>query len=93
LTRESVHDQRKQPALGGNGMNADLDALATRLYITIDDLLDDHPDWRPLRPTVGIAPQLSDAELVTLAVIQALLGYTSERRFIRYADTHLRPTT
>ena len=27
------------PALGGNGMNADLDALATRLYVTIDDLL------------------------------------------------------
>ena len=34
---------------------------------------------------------LSDAELITLAVIQALLGYTSEARFIRYAHTHLRP--
>ena len=72
-------------------MNADLDALATRLYVTIDDLLTDHPEWRPERPAVGIAPQLTDAELVTLAVIQALLGYTSERRFIRYAHTHLRP--
>ena len=38
-----------------------------------------------------IAPKLSDAELVTLAVIEALLGYTSEARFIRYAHTHLRP--
>ena len=72
-------------------MNADLDALATRLYVTIDDLLKDHPEWQPARPAVGIAPQLADAELLTLAVIQALLGYTSERRFIRYAHTHLRP--
>ena len=72
-------------------MNADLGALATRLYVTIDDLLKDHPDWQPERPAVGIAPQLTDAELVTLAAVQALLGYTSERRFIRYAHTHLRP--
>ena len=70
-------------------MNADLDALATRLYVTIDDLLIDHPDWAPERPAVGIAPQLSDAELITLAVIQALLGFTSEARFIRHARTHL----
>ena len=70
-------------------MNADLDTLVTRLYVTIDDLLKDHPEWQPERPTVGIAPQLSDAELVTLAVIQALHGYTSERRFIRYAHAHL----
>ena len=72
-------------------MNADLDAVATRLYATTDDLLKDHPHWQPERPTVGIAPQLSDAELITLAVIQALLGYTSERQFFRYAHTHLRP--
>jgi hypothetical protein len=39
---------------------------------------------------VGIAPKLTDAELVTLAVIQALLGFTSEARFIRHARTHLR---
>lgn len=71
-------------------MNPDLDALATRLYVTVDDLLIDHPEWRPERPRVGIAPKLTDAELVTLSVIQALLGYTSEARFIRYANTHLR---
>ena len=71
-------------------MNPDLDALATRLYVTIDDLLIDHPEWAPERPEIGIAPQLSDAELITLAVIQALLGFTSEARFIRHAHTHLR---
>ena len=70
-------------------MNADLDTLATALYVTIDDDLANHPEWAPERPVVGIAPKLSDAELLTLAVLQALLGYTSEARFIRYAKTHL----
>jgi hypothetical protein len=70
-------------------VNTDLDTLATALYVTIDDLLASHPEWAPERPNVGITPKLSDAELVTLAVIQALLGYTSEARFIRYATTHL----
>ena len=71
-------------------MNPDLDTLATRLYVTIDDLLIEHPAWAPERPAVGIAPKLSDAELLTLAVISALLGFSSEARFIRYAHTHLR---
>jgi hypothetical protein len=35
-------------------------------------------------------PQISDAELVTLAVMQALLGFTSESRWLRFATTHLR---
>ena len=30
-------------------------------------------------------------ELVTLAVIQSLLRYTSEARFLRYAHAHLKP--
>ena len=72
-------------------MNPDLDTLATRLYVTIDDLLIEHPQWAPERPAVGIAPKLTDAELLTLAVLQALLGFTSEARFIRHAHTHLRP--
>jgi hypothetical protein len=71
-------------------MNPDLDTLATRLYVTIDDLLIEHPQWAPERPKIGIAPKLTDAELITLAVIQALLGYTSEARFVRHANVHLR---
>jgi hypothetical protein len=38
---------------------------------------------------MGLRPQLTDAELVTLAVMQALLGYPSEARWIRYARAHL----
>ena len=71
-------------------MDADPDTLATALYVTIDDLLQQAPDLAPWRPAVGIPPKLSDAELVTLAVMQALLGFVSEARWLRYADRHLR---
>ncbi len=48
------------------------------------------PQFAPWRPKIGIAPRLSDAELVTLAVMQALLGFTSEARWLRHARAHLR---
>jgi hypothetical protein len=71
-------------------VDADLDTLATALYVTIDDLLQEAPHLAPWRPRVGIVPKLSDAELLTLAVMQALLGFTSEARWLRYAGRHLR---
>ena len=71
-------------------MDADLDTLATALYVRTDDLLKDSPDRAPARPAVGIAPRISDAELVTLAVMQALAGRTSEARWLRYARARLR---
>jgi hypothetical protein len=46
--------------------------------------------WAPWRPPVGIAPRLSDAELVTLAVMQAHRGFTSETRWLRHVRDHLR---
>jgi hypothetical protein len=67
-----------------------MDSLATALYVTVDDLIKDHPDLAPWRPAVGFTPNLTDAELVTLAVMQGLLGYTSERRWLRHARKHLR---
>lgn len=71
-------------------MDADLDTLATALYVKTDDLLRNSPQLAPWRPDVGIRPSLSDAELVTLAVMQALLGFTSEARWLRHAREHLR---
>ncbi|MEV0505723.1 IS982 family transposase [Streptomyces spectabilis] len=71
-------------------MTTDLNSLATALYVRTDDLLKGSPELAPWRPPVGLEPQLSDAELVTLSVMQALLGFTSERRFIRHARAHLR---
>ena len=70
-------------------MDADLDTLATALYVRVDDLLKSEPHRVPWRPRVGIVPKLADAELVTLAVMQALLGFTSEASWLRYARAHL----
>ncbi|MGD0923973.1 MAG: IS982 family transposase [Streptosporangiaceae bacterium] len=70
-------------------MTNDIDALATALYVKTDDLLKQYPDLAPWRPLAGLQPRLSDAELVTLAVMQALLGYTSESRWVRHAHAHL----
>ncbi len=71
-------------------VDADLDTLATALYARTDDLLKSHPERVPSRPRVGIEPRISDAELVTMAVMQALLGFTSEARWLRHANAHLR---
>jgi hypothetical protein len=47
-------------------VDADLGTLATALYVTTDDLLTAHPTRVPPRPAVGIAPKISDAELLTV---------------------------
>jgi hypothetical protein len=61
-----------------------LDTLATALYVQADDLLKAHPEWIPPRPRIGISPRITDAELITLAVMQDLLGFTSEARWLRH---------
>jgi hypothetical protein len=65
-------------------VDANLDTLATALHVRTDDLLKSAPQCAPWRPAVGIAPRISDAEVVTLAVMQALLGFTSEARWLRF---------
>src|SRR5271169_5569013 len=77
-----------QPDHGGQ-VDAELDTFVTALYVTIDDALRMRPELRPWRPRIGLAPKISDAELITLAVLQALLGFTSETRFLRHARVHL----
>src|ERR1019366_59190 len=72
-------------------VDADLDTLATALYVRTDDMLKESPQLGPWRPEVGTGGlKLSDAELVTLAVLQALPGFTSEARWLRHARSHLR---
>jgi len=71
-------------------VTTNLDTLATALYARIDDELKASPWLAPWRPAIGITPTLSDAELLTLAVMSALLGFTSERRWLRHANRHLR---
>ena len=36
-------------------MDTDLDALATALYVRVDDLLLDRPELVPPRPRIGLA--------------------------------------
>ncbi len=62
--------------------NENVDTLLTALYVKIDDGLETHRG-------MGRPPRLSDSELVTLAVAQALLGFHSETRWLRYANVHL----
>lgn len=66
-----------------------MDTLATALRARIDDELKASPWLLPTRLSVGIAPTLSDADL-TLAVMSALLGCTSERRWLRQAGRDFR---
>jgi hypothetical protein len=63
-------------------VTTDLNTLLTGLYVKIDEYL-----GRSARP--GRPPKLSDAELLTLAVAQVLLGVRSEARWLRFVPRHL----
>jgi hypothetical protein len=67
---------------GGGLVTADLDTLLIALYVLADELL-------PRRPRARRNPQITDSELVCLAVAQMLLDIPSERRFLRFAMTRL----
>ena len=56
-------------------MDTDLDTLATALYVTCDDLLVIRPEHAPYRPDSGFEPAITDAELITLAVMSALFVF------------------
>jgi transposase len=62
-------------------MDADLDALCIAVYCTADDLL---PAARANARRI-----VTDAELVTLAVAQAIMGIPSDRRFLAAARRQL----
>ncbi|MEV1169389.1 hypothetical protein [Nonomuraea sp. NPDC049784] len=61
-------------------MTDDLNTLATALYFFTDETLKTHPWLAPERPPGGFDLMSSGAEVVTLAVLAALLGEPSERR-------------
>jgi hypothetical protein len=78
---ESRRCERNVDLLGGL-VHADLDTLVIALYVTLDELLG-------RRRGPGRPPKLTDAELVCLAVAQVLLGFASERRWLRFASQRL----
>ena len=63
-------------------MHADLDTLCTVVYCTADDLL-------PIRPG-NARRRVTDAEVATLCVAQAIMGIPSDRRFLAVARRRLR---
>jgi hypothetical protein len=63
-------------------MDADLDLLLTTVFVTADDLLPERQN--------NAARRVTDAEVVTLCVAQAIMGIPSDRRFLAVAGKHLR---
>jgi len=62
-------------------MHADLDTLCTTVYCTADDLL---PERRG-----NARRRVTDAEVATLCVAQAIMGIPSDRRFLAVARKRL----
>jgi hypothetical protein len=62
-------------------MDADLDLLLTTVFVTADDLLPERQD--------NAARRVTDAEVVTLCVAQAIMGIPSDRRFLAVAAKRL----
>ena len=62
-------------------MDADLDPLCTVVYCTADDLLPE--------PRANARRVSTDAEIATLCVAQAIMGITSDRRFLKTARKRL----
>jgi hypothetical protein len=63
-------------------MDADLDLLLIAVYCTVDDLLP--------RRAANARRRIADAEVITLAIAQALLGIPSDPRFLAVAARRLR---
>ena len=62
-------------------MDADLDLLLTTVFVTADDLLPES--------SKNAARRVTDAEVVTLCVAQAIMGIPSDRRFLAVAAKRL----
>jgi hypothetical protein len=63
-------------------MDADLDLLLTAVYVTADDLLPER--------SKNARRIVTDAEVITLCVAQAIMGIPSDRRFLAVASKRLR---
>src|ERR1700678_2575958 len=63
-------------------MDAALELLLTAVFCTADDLLPDS--------SKNARRRVTDAEVVTLCVAQAIMGIPSDRRFLAVAQKHLR---
>lgn len=65
-------------------MTTELNTLITALYVKIDD------EWGAVARPPGRPAKLSHSELLCLAVMQALLGFHCEARWLRHLRAHYR---
>jgi hypothetical protein len=65
-------------------VTTNLDTLVTALYVKIDD------EYAALARLPGRPPRLSHPELLCLAVMQAMLGFHCEARWLRHVRKHYR---
>lgn len=63
-------------------MLATLDDLLTAIYVQVDDFL-------PVRRGPGRPPRITDAELISLAIAQVLMGLPNDRQFLAIAAYRL----
>ncbi len=68
-------------------MIADLDTLLTALYVELTDRI--IPSLGLVRSGPGKPPEVTDAELVCMAVAQVLLRYDDERHWLRAAPARV----
>jgi hypothetical protein len=68
----------------------DLEEFMIAVYCLIDELLGElraHPDWGRVR-TRGPAPNLDDAEVLTMEVVGEFLGYDQDMGIYQYCRRH-----
>lgn len=68
-------------------MATDLDTFLIVLYCIVDDIyIEQFAPFKPIRP--GVRPEMSDSEVLTLALLSQWCGKRSERWMVDYARTH-----
>jgi hypothetical protein len=70
-------------------MEIDVDTFLTTIYCHIDDLYQERfAPHKPVRP--GREPEVSDSEVLTIAILCQWQEHSSERAFLRYVRRHWR---
>src|SRR4051812_41990573 len=83
MITEGAHDRCRNPGSTCEvAMDADLDTLLIALYVALTDRILPSPGSAPLSQDPD---EITDAELLCLAVAQPLLGFEKERRWLRAA--------
>lgn len=71
-----------------NLMSLDKATILTLMYTTVDDAMKQLPSSYTHRP--GVAPKLTDSEVITIALYQELIGESREDHFFRMYERELK---